>query len=85
MVFIWTAIPYRLEWRYHKAAAKLIALDAWNVCQNLHIAAGAIDARTCAVSAYDQFKMTELLDMDGEDEFLIYLALVRKIGCRLKA
>jgi len=79
VVFIWTAIPYRTEWRYQAAAAKLIALDAGHVCQNLYIAAGAIGAGTCAIGAYHQAKMNELLGVDGEDEFVIYLAPVGKI------
>jgi SagB-type dehydrogenase family enzyme len=79
VVFIWTAIPYRSEWRYHKAAAKLIALDAGHICQNLYTAAGAIGAGTCAVGAFDQIKMNELLEVDGEDEFVIYMAPVGKI------
>ena len=79
VVFIWTAVPYRSEWRYHTAAAKLIALDAGHVCQNLYIAAGSIGAGTCAVGAYDQVKMDRFLDVDGEEEFVIYMAPVGKI------
>jgi SagB-type dehydrogenase family enzyme len=78
-VFIWTAIPYRSEWRYQEAAAKLIALDAGHICQNLYIAAGAIGAGTCSVGAFDQTKMNELLEVDGDDEFVIYMAPVGKI------
>lgn len=81
-VFIWTAIPYRSEWRYHRAAARLVALDAGHICQNLYIAAGAIGAGTCAVGAFDQTKMNEVLDVDGVDEFVIYMAPVGKINSR---
>ncbi len=80
VVFIWTAIPYRSEWRYHKAAAKLVALDAGHVCQNLYIAAGTIGAGTCSVGAFDQTKMNEVLEVDGENEFVIYMAPVGKIN-----
>ncbi len=79
VVFIWSAIPYRSEWRYHKAAARLIALDAGHICQNLYTAAGAIGAGVCAVGAFDQTKMNEVLGVDGEDEFVIYMAPVGKI------
>lgn len=81
-VFIWTAIPYRSEWRYHRAAARLIALDAGHICQNLYTAAGAIGAGTCAVGAFDQTKMNEVLEVDGDDEFVIYMAPVGKINRR---
>jgi SagB-type dehydrogenase family enzyme len=79
VVFIWTALPYRSEWRYHKAAAKMVALDAGHICQNLYIAAGAIGAGTCSVGAFDQEKMNDLVEVDGEDEFVIYMAPVGKI------
>ncbi len=85
VVFIWTAIPYRSEWRYHKAATKLIALDAGHVCQNLYIAAGAIGAGTCSVGAFDQTKMNALLDVDGEEEFVLYMAPMGKISESLDA
>ncbi|MBM3789158.1 MAG: SagB/ThcOx family dehydrogenase [Acidobacteria bacterium] len=78
VTFIWTAVPYRMEWRYGPAAHKVIALDAGHVCQNLYLACEAIDAGTCAIAAYDQQKIDELLRLDGEDEFTIYLAPVGK-------
>ncbi len=74
VTFIWTAIPYRMEWRYGLAAHKVIALDAGHVCQNLYLAGEAIGAGTCAIAAYDQKEMDNLLKVDGEDEFTIYLA-----------
>jgi SagB-type dehydrogenase family enzyme len=78
-VFIWSAIPYRTEWRYGLAAHKVILLDAGHVCQNLYLACEAISAGTCAVAAYDQELMDQLLKIDGKDEFVIYLAAVGKV------
>ncbi len=75
-VFIWTAIPYRTEWRYGVAAHKVIALDAGHVAQNLYIACEAIEGATCAVAAYDQVAMDRLVGVDGREEFVIYLAPV---------
>ena len=79
VTFIWTAIPYRMEWRYDIAAHKVIALDAGHVCQNLYTCCEAIHAGTCAVAAYNQDLMDGLLDIDGTEEFTIYLAPVGKI------
>jgi SagB-type dehydrogenase family enzyme len=78
VTFIWTTIPYRMEWRYSLAAHKVIALDAGHVCQNLYLACEAIGAGTCAMAAYDQEAMDKLLRIDGDDEFTIYLASVGK-------
>jgi len=77
--FIWTVIPYRMEWRYDIAAHKVIAIDAGHVCQNLYLATSAIGAGTCAVAAYHQELMDQLLRVDGKDEFTIYLAPVGKV------
>jgi len=79
VTFFWTTIPYRMEWRYGPAAHKSIALDAGHVCQNLYLACEAIDAGTCAVAAYHQLRMDRLLRLDGQEEFVIYLAPVGKI------
>ena len=79
VVFIWTVIPYRAEWRYSMVAPKMIALDAGHLCQNLYLASEAIGAGTCAIGAYDQDKMDAILDVDGKEEFVIYAAPVGKI------
>lgn len=78
-VFMWSTVPYRMEWRYGLAAHKVILLDAGHVCQNLYLACEAISAGTCAVAAYDQELMDKLLKIDGKDEFVIYLAAVGKV------
>jgi len=78
VIFAWTTIPYRAEWRYSIVAHKIIALDAGHVCQNLYLAAEAIGAGTCAIGAYYQKPVDDLIGVDGEDEFVIYLAPVGK-------
>ncbi len=77
--FIWSAIPYRMEWRYDIAAHKVIAIDAGHVCQNLYLACEAIGAGTCAVAAYNQDLMDRLLGVDGVEEFAVYMAPVGKV------
>jgi SagB-type dehydrogenase family enzyme len=78
VTFIWSAVPYRMEWRYGIAAHKVIAIDAGHVCQNLYLACEAIGAGTCAIAAYDQHAMDSLIRVDGREEFVIYLAPVGK-------
>ncbi len=76
--FVWSCVPYRGEWRYTVAAHKTMLLDAGHVCQNLYLACEAIGAGTCAIAAYDQQALDALLQLDGEDEFSVYLAPVGK-------
>ncbi|MFP4446942.1 MAG: SagB/ThcOx family dehydrogenase [Desulfosudaceae bacterium] len=79
VTFVWAAVPYRMEWRYDLAAHKVIALDAGHVCQNLYLACETIRAGTCAIAAYDQEELDELLGLDGDNEFAIYLAPVGRV------
>lgn len=77
--FIWSTIPYRMEWRYGQASHKVIAIDVGHVCQNLYLTASAIGCGVCAIAAYDQSLMDKLIGVDGEDEFVVYLASLGKI------
>jgi len=79
VVFIWTVIPYRAEWRYSLIAHKIIAMEAGHLCQNLYLASEAIGAGTCAIGAYNQDEMDTIVGVDGRDEFVIYVAPVGKI------
>ena len=78
VTFIWTTIPYRMEWRYKEASYKVIALDAGHACQNLYLASESIHAGTCAIAAYHQQLADELVGVDGEEEFVVYMAPVGK-------
>ena len=79
VTFIWTTIPYRMEWRYAEASYKVIALDAGHVCQNLYLACQSIEAGNCAIAAYNQKMADKLLNVDGDEEFVIYMAPVGKV------
>jgi SagB-type dehydrogenase family enzyme len=76
VTFFWTAIPARMEWRYDLAAHKVIAIDVGHVGQNLYLACQSIGAGCCVVAAYNQEACDELLGVDGDEEFTIYLATV---------
>ncbi len=78
VVFIWSAIPYRTEWRYSRLSAKLIAQDSGHVCQNLYLACESVGLGTCAIGAYNQKAMDAAIGVDGKDEFVIYMAPVGK-------
>jgi len=79
VVFVWVAIPYRSEWRYLESAHRVILLDAGHICQNLYLACQAIGCGTCAIAAYNQEEMDQLLGVDGKNEFTVYLAPAGKV------
>ena len=78
VVFAWTTIPYRTEWRYSIVSHKMIAQESGHLCQNLYLASEAIGAGACVVGAYDQAAVDAILDVDGKDEFVIAVVPVGK-------
>lgn len=72
--FIWTAVIQRSRWKYQHRAFRYIYLDAGHVCQNLYLACEALGLGCCAVAAFDDDAVNNILDVDGKEEFAIYLA-----------
>jgi len=77
--FIWVADSYRNRWRYGERGIRYLFLDAGHVCQNLYLAATAIDAGACALGAFKDEELNSLLGLDGDNLFVIYLATVGKL------
>jgi SagB-type dehydrogenase family enzyme len=77
-VFIWVADVYRMTYRYGQRGYRYLYLDAGHVCQNLYLAAEAIDAGVCAIGAFDDERVDKLLGLNGKDQFAIYMATVGK-------
>ncbi len=76
--FIWTAVVYRMKWRYGERGYRYLYLDAGHVCQNLYLAAESIGCGVCAIGAFSDDEMNRLLDIDGGEQFVIYIATVGK-------
>lgn len=74
--FLWVAVPYRMTWRYGERGYRYLHLDAGHVCQNLYLSAEAAACGVCAIAAFDDEKVNEILGIDGEEAFAIYLATV---------
>lgn len=79
VLFIWTCIPYRTEWRYGQKAHKVILIDAGHICGNLYLGAGATGCGACAIAAYTQQDVDRIVGVDGNDEFTVYLCSVGKL------
>jgi SagB-type dehydrogenase family enzyme len=78
VTFIWVAVPYRMNWRYGERGYRYLHLDAGHVCQNLYLAAEAVHCGVCAIAAFEDDTMNRILGVDGEDQFVIYIATVGK-------
>ncbi|WPC42858.1 SagB/ThcOx family dehydrogenase [Clostridium sp. JS66] len=76
VLFAWSCIPYRAEYKFDVTAHKKILLDAGHLCQNLYIAAESVECGTCAIGIYDQNLIDQMLNLDGENEFIVYMAAI---------
>ncbi|WP_074365036.1 SagB/ThcOx family dehydrogenase [Clostridium sp. N3C] len=76
--FAWTYISYRSEYKYDIIAHKNLPFDVGHICQNLYIAGESVNCGTCVIGNYNQQYINKVLQLDGEEEFVIYLAAVGK-------
>jgi SagB-type dehydrogenase family enzyme len=77
ITLIWTLIPYRGIWRYGERAFRSI-LEVGHICQNLYLSAEAIDCGVCAIMAFGDDAINNLLGVDGVEQFVVYMATVGK-------
>jgi SagB-type dehydrogenase family enzyme len=75
-VFIWTGILNRAQWKYRERAIRYLFLDAGHICQNLMLAATALELGVCPVGAFFDEEVEGVLQVDGEEEVALYLAAV---------
>lgn len=78
ITFIWSAVIYRMKWRYGERAYRYIFLDAGHIAQNLYLSAEAIGCGVCAIAAFSDDDMNRILGLDGKEHFVIYMATVGK-------
>lgn len=76
VVFYWSFVPYRSEWRYGIFAHKLIMADMGHVGENLYLACAALGLGTCGIGAYDQALCDKAFRLDGEEEYTVYTQTV---------
>jgi SagB-type dehydrogenase family enzyme len=78
VTFAWVAVPERTTWRYGNRGYRYIYLDAGHVCQNLYLLAESVGCGVCAIAAFDDDLVNQALSLDGDQQFVIYLASLGK-------
>ncbi|MBF0235941.1 MAG: SagB/ThcOx family dehydrogenase [Desulfamplus sp.] len=76
VTFIWSAILRRNMAKYGHRGMRYICLDAGHICQNLLLAAAALGRNACPVAAFYDDELNDLLELDGQEESVMYLAPV---------
>jgi len=80
VVFIWTAVFPRSQWKYKQRAYRYVYLDAGHIAQNIALAAVALGLGSCQIAALYDDEANVLLGVDGEDESVIYMTVVGRPG-----
>jgi SagB-type dehydrogenase family enzyme len=76
VVVIWSAILRRNFSKYGHRGLRYVMMDAGHICQNLLLAAEALELGACPVAAFYDDELNRLLGLDGDEESVIYLAAV---------
>jgi len=76
--FVWVAVLERMHWRYGERGYRYLHLDAGHICQNLYLAAEALGAGACAIAAFDDDLLNQVVGADGEQMFAVYAAALGK-------
>lgn len=76
VVFVWTAVFYRMKWKYSQRAYRYIYLDAGHIAQNLALASVSLGLGSCQIGAIFDDEVNKILDVDGTEESAIYLSVV---------
>lgn len=72
VIFYYSMMPYRGEWRYAYDAHRVMLVDAGHVSENLYLACTALGLGTCAIGAVDIPRADALFGLDGEEEYMFY-------------
>lgn len=85
VVFYWSMVAYRAEWRYGIYAHRPALIDAGHVGQNLYLACTGLGLGCCAIAAFSHELCSQVFCLDGEDEYIVYTVSVGTIREQDKA
>lgn len=78
VTFIWSAVAYRMTWRYGDRGYRYIHLEAGHIGQNLYLAAQAVGCGVCTSAAFNDDDLNRVLGLDGQDHFAVYMGFIGK-------
>lgn len=79
VVFYWSTVAYRAEWRYGIYAHRIALVDVGHVGENLYLACAGLGIGTCGIGAFSHELTCRMFDLDGDDEYIVYTAPVGRV------
>jgi SagB-type dehydrogenase family enzyme len=77
--FVLSAFFQRLRWKYRERTYRYALLEAGHIGQNLYLAATSMGLGACAVGAFLDDELNNLLELDGQQEAALYMISVGQI------
>lgn len=79
VVFYWSMVAYRAEWRYGIYAHRVALIDLGHIGQALYTACTGLGLGCCGIGAFQHELCAKLFDLDGEEEYIVYTTPVGTI------
>jgi SagB-type dehydrogenase family enzyme len=77
--FVLSAIFQRTRWKYRERTYRYVLLETGHIGQNLYLAATSMGLGACAVGAFLDDEVNNLLGVDGKEEAALYLISVGRV------
>ncbi len=77
--FVLSAVFQRTRWKYRERAYRYVLLEAGHIGQNIYLAATSMGLGACAVGAFLDDDLNDLLGLDGKEEAALYIIPVGKV------
>ena len=79
VVLVLTVIFQRMRWKYQDRTYRYGLIEAGHLGQNLYLAATSMGLGACAVGAFLDDEINQMLGVDGAEEAAIYLLALGNI------
>ncbi len=79
VVFVMTGVFDRTRFKYGERGYRYVLFDAGHLAQNIYLTATAMQLGVVTIAGFLDAEMAHILEIDGIDEAVLYLAAVGKI------
>lgn len=77
--FVLSAIFQRTRWKYRERTYRYVLLEAGHIGQNIYLAATSMGLGACAVGAFLDDELNDLLGLDGVEEAALHIVAVGSV------
>lgn len=73
VVILLSGVFYRTQIKYSERGLRHVFLEAGHLGQNIYLTAEALKLKVCAIGGFIDNKINKIIDIDGEDEGVLYI------------